>query len=139
MLAIARPDQNPNVEGQKQNNWDTNNALSEVDNGQTFDYQFTIAINDRYTVDSSHDTVVINATQMGNNSISYADIKDGLKDASQFMVVANYFEQSMHFEGNFAVDKFKGNGNPVGAQGTEKKINLTINIENQLIQQLQTF
>lgn len=41
------------------------------------------AINDRYTVDSSHDTVVINATQMGNNSISYADIKDGLKDASQ--------------------------------------------------------
>ena len=45
------------------------------------------------------------------------------------MVVANYFEQSMHFEGNFAVDKFKGNGNPVGAQGTEKKINLTINIE----------
>ena len=35
----------------------------------------------------------------------------------------------MHFEGNFAVDKFKGNGNPVGAQGTEKKINLTINIE----------
>ena len=129
VLAIARPDQNPNVEGQKQNNWDTNNALSEVDNGQTFDYQFTIAINDRYTVDSSHDTVVINATQMGNNSISYADIKDGLKDASQFMVVANYFEQSMHFEGNFAVDKFKGNGNPVGAQGTEKKINLTINIE----------
>ena len=129
VLAIARPDQNPNVEGQKQNNWDTNNALSEVDNGQTFDYQFTIAINDRYTVDSSHDTVVISATQMGNNSISYADIKDGLKDASQFMVVANYFEQSMHFEGNFAVDKFKGNGNPVGAQGTEKKINLTINIE----------
>ena len=129
VLAIARPDQNPNVEGQKQNNWDTNNDLSEVDNGQTFDYQFTIAINDRYTVDSSHDTVVINATQMGNNSISYADIKDGLKDASQFMVVANYFEQSMHFEGNFAVDKFKGNGNPVGAQGTEKKINLTINIE----------
>ena len=129
VLAIARPDQNPNVEGQKQNNWDTNNALSEVDNGQTFDYQFTIAINDRYTVDSSHDTVVINATQMGNNSISYAGIKDGLKDASQFMVVANYFEQSMHFEGNFAVDKFKGNGNPVGAQGTEKKINLTINIE----------
>ena len=129
VLAIARPDQNPNVEGQKQNNWDTNNALSEVDNGQTFDYQFTIAINDRYTVDSSHDTVVINATQMGNNSISYADIKDGLKDASQFMVVANYFEQSMHFEGNFAVDKFKGNGNPVGSQGTEKKINLTINIE----------
>ena len=129
MLAIARPDQNPNVEGQNQNNWDTNNALSEVDNGQTFDYQFTIAINDRYTVDSSHDTVVISATQMGNNSISYTDIKDGLKDASQFMVVANYFEQSMHFEGNFAVDKFKGNGNPVGAQGTEKKINLTINIE----------
>ena len=129
VLAIARPDQNPNVEGQNQNNWDTNNALSEVDNGQTFDYQFTIAINDRYTVDSSHDTVVISATQMGNNSISYTDIKDGLKDASQFMVVANYFEQSMHFEGNFAVDKFKGNGNPVGAQGTEKKINLTINIE----------
>ena len=63
VLAIARPDQNPNVEGQNQNNWDTNNALSEVDNGQTFDYQFTIAINDRYTVDSSHDTVVINATQ----------------------------------------------------------------------------
>ena len=129
VLAIARPDQNPNVEGQKQNNWDTNNVLSEIDNGQTFDYQFTIAINDRYTVDSSHDTVVISATQMGNNSISYTDIKDGLKDASQFMVVANYFEQSMHFEGNFAVDKFKGNGNPVGAQGTEKKINLTINIE----------
>ena len=129
VLAIARPDQNPNVEGQNQNNWDTNNVLSEIDNGQTFDYQFTIAINDRYTVDSSHDTVVISATQMGNNSISYTDIKDGLKDASQFMVVANYFEQSMHFEGNFAVDKFKGNGNPVGAQGTEKKINLTINIE----------
>lgn len=129
VLAIARPGKDPNVESQKQSNWDVNNDLSEVDNGQTFDYQFKIAIDDRYTVDSSHDTVIISATQMGNNSISYVDIKDGLKDASQFMVVANYFEQSMHFEGNFAVDKFKGNGNPVGAQGTEKKINLKINIE----------
>ena len=41
------------------------------------------------------------------------------------------------FEGNFAVDKFKGNGNPVGAQGTEKKINLTINIEKSVNPQLQ--
>ena len=65
-------------------------------------------------------------------SISYADIKDGLKDASQFMVVVfaeNYFvEQSMHFEGNFAVDKFKGNGKPGWSTlGTEKKINYNCN------------
>mgnify|MGYP000169906997 CR=1 FL=1 len=74
---------------------------------------------------------------MGNNSISYADIKDGLKDASQFMVVANYFEQSMHFEGNFAVDKFKGNGNPVGAQELKRKLILQLILKNQLIRQLQ--
>ena len=130
ILAMARPGQNPNVEGQTQNNWDTNNALSEIDNGQMFSYQFKIAIEDRYTVDSDHDTVVINATQIGNGSVSYTDIKDALKDASQFMVVANYFEQSMHFEGNFAANIFHGKGGqPIGVQGTEKKINLTVNIE----------
>ena len=129
VLAVARPGKNPNIEGQSQNNWDINNALSEINNGQKFDYEFQISIDDRYTVDSAHDTVVISAIQKGNNSISYADIKDGLKDASQFMVVANYFKQSMHFEGNFASNTFVGSGSAVGVNGSEKKINLKVNIE----------
>ena len=68
----------------------------------------------------------------GNIQVSRQYISQSLGMATNFMVVAEKFTSTDHYEGNIAVDNYIHRGTSIGASNNEKTINLTINISKKV-------
>ena len=71
--------------------------------------------------------------EVGTQATSMNGIINSIGNAANFMVVANSFIQHDHYEGNIAVTDFEPNGKPIGVNGTETKLNLTITVTKTVV------
>ena len=71
--------------------------------------------------------------EVGTQATSMNGIINSIGNAANFMVVANSFIQHDHYEGNIATINFEPNGQPIGVNGTETKLNLTITVTKTVV------
>ena len=119
-------------------------ALLTLKNGKSYQKDFNgdiyqVNCNDSYVNNSTgsykitsssiaNNTATLTITSKGNDTTSKQSIINSLGNAINFMVVANKFTQTDHFEGNIATNEFVPCGKPIGNNNTELEYNLKINI-----------
>lgn len=126
---------------------DLNNAqvvLLTLKNGKNYQQEFNgdvyqVNCNNSYVNNSTgsykitsssivNNTATLSINSVGSKTTSQANILGTLGMASNFMIVSNKFVQSDHYEGNIAVNEFVPSGSPIGVNGTETTLNLTITV-----------